>query len=98
MEKVKASYETLFVADVAQGEEAAKSVVEKFTALISENAENVEVNEWGKRRLAYPINDLTDGYYVLVTFTAPTDFPSELERRYSIDEGILRYMVVRANA
>ncbi len=72
--------------------------MEKFTKLIQENAENVEVNEWGKRRLAYPINDLNDGYYVLVTFNAASEFPSELERIYSITEGILRYMVVRADA
>ncbi len=98
MEKVKASYETLFVCDVAQGEEATKALVEKFTALIQENAENVEVNEWGKRRLAYPINDLTDGYYVLVTFTADGSFPAELERIFSITEGLLRYMVIRTNA
>ncbi len=98
MEKVKASYETLFVVDVAQGEEAAKALVEKFTALIQENAENVEVNEWGKRRLAYPINDLNDGYYVLVTFCADGSFPAELERIYSITEGLLRYMVIRTNA
>jgi small subunit ribosomal protein S6 len=98
MEKVKASYETLFVCDVAQGEEATKALVEKFTALIQENAENVEVNEWGKRRLAYPINDLNEGYYVLVTFNANASFPAELERVYSITEGLLRYMVVRTNA
>jgi small subunit ribosomal protein S6 len=98
MEKIKASYETLFVVDVAQGEEAAKAIVEKFTKLIGENSENMEVNEWGKRRLAYPINDLTDGYYVLVTFNAAPEFPAELERVFSITEGILRYMVTRANA
>ena len=98
MEKNNASYETLFVVDLTPGEEAVKSVIEKFTSLIADNGTVTEVNEWGKRRLAYPINDMNDGYYVLVKFTAPTEFPAELERVFSINDAIMRSMVVALEA
>ncbi len=95
MEKINASYETIFVVDLSNGEDAVKAMVEKFTSLIAANGTITEVNEWGKRRLAYPINDLNEGYYVLVKFTAPAAFPAELERVYGITEGIMRSIVVR---
>ena len=94
----KNAYEALFIIDMSEGGAAVKSLVEKFTALISEHAEITGVNEWGKRRLAYPINDKNEGYYVLVNFSSPTDFPSELERIFGITEGIMRYMVTRTEA
>ncbi|MBQ7125415.1 MAG: 30S ribosomal protein S6 [Clostridia bacterium] len=94
MEKNNASYETLFVVELTNGEEAVKSLVEKFTKLIADNGTITEVNEWGKRKLAYPINDMNEGYYVLVRFTAPTAFPAELERVYKITDGIMRSIVV----
>ena len=96
MEKMNASYETIFVVDLQNGEEEVKGVVEKFTKLISDNGEIEEINEWGKRRLAYPINDLNEGYYVLVKFNAPAQFVSELERIFGITEGIMRSIVVKA--
>ena len=98
MEKVKALYENLFIVTMKDGEEATKALVEKFVSLIKENAEDVEVNEWGKRRLAYPINDLNEGYYVLVTFKADPTFPAELERIFSITEGIMRSLTTRLDA
>jgi small subunit ribosomal protein S6 len=98
MEKNNASYEVLFVVDLTPGEEGVKALVEKFTSLIAENGTVNEVNEWGKRRLAYPINDMNEGYYVLVNFSAPTDFPAELERIFSITDGILRSMVIAKEA
>ena len=98
MEKNNMSYEVLFVVDLTPGEEAVKALVEKFTSLIAANGTVNEVNEWGKRRLAYPINDMNDGYYVLVNFSAPTDFPAELERIFSITDGILRSMVIAKEA
>jgi small subunit ribosomal protein S6 len=98
MEKNNASYEVLFVVDLTPGEEAVKALVEKFTSLIAANGTVNEVNEWGKRRLAYPINDMNEGYYVLVNFSAPTDFPAELERIFSITDGILRSMVIAKEA
>ena len=92
MEKKICSYETLFAVSGNLVEEDCKAVVEKFVNLVKENATDVTVNEWGKRRLAYPINYVTEGYYVLVTFKSEPSFPLELERVFGITEGILRYM------
>ena len=63
MEKVLNSYESLFIVDLSNGEEAAKATVAKFTDLIAKNGEIIEIADWGKRHLAYPINDMNDGYY-----------------------------------
>ena len=95
MEKVINSYETLFIVDVENGEEAAKATVAKFTDIIAKNAEIVEVSDWGKRRLAYLINDKPEGYYTVVTFKSEPAFPAELERLYNIDENVMRSMVLR---
>ena len=95
MEKIINSYETLFITSVANGEEATKATVEKFTNLIGSNAEIVEVNEWGKRRLAYPINDMPEGYYTVVTHKCAPDFLAELDRLFNIDESIMRSRTVK---
>ncbi len=96
MEKVNKYYECLFVVDVSNGEEATKASVEKFVGIINANAEEVvEVAQWGKRRLAYPINDKPEGYYVVATFKSAPEFPSELERLLTIDESIMRQVTVR---
>ena len=96
MEIIKNFYESMFIVDVTGGEDAVKASVEKFVGLINANSETVyEVNEWGKRRLAYPINDKPEGYYVVVTFKADPEFPAEFERLANIDESILRSMVIR---
>ena len=94
MEKIMNSYETLFVISPELSEDATKALVEKFTGLIAENGELGEVSEWGRRRLAYPINDMTEGYYVLVNFKSASDFPAELERIFKITDGIHREIVV----
>ena len=95
MEKVINSYETLFIVDVTGDEEATKATVTKFTDIIAKNAEIVEVADWGKRRLAYPINDMPEGYYTVVTFKADALFPAELDRLYNIDESIMRSIIVK---
>ena len=95
MEKVINSYECLFIVDTTNGDDVVKAKVEKFTGKIAANAEFVEVNEWGKRRLAYPINDKSEGYYVIVTFKSEPAFIAEIERRFNIDETIMRYLVVK---
>ena len=92
MEKKICSYETLFVVNGTFSEEDTKATVEKFVNLINENATDVDVNEWGKRRLAYPINYVTEGYYVLVSFKSEPSFPIELDRVFGITEGVIRYM------
>ena len=95
MEKVINSYECLFIVDVSKSEEATDATVNKFMSLIEANAEVVDVAKWGKRRLAYPINDMPEGYYVVTTFKAAPEFPSELERLFNIDESIMRSMVLK---
>ena len=92
MEKKICSYETLFAISGNLAEDDYKALEEKFVNLINDNATDVTVNEWGKRRLAYPINYVTEGYYVLVTFKSEPSFPLELERVFGITEGIIRYM------
>ena len=95
MEKVFNCYETLFITDVSNGEEATQATVEKFVNLITANGEVLGVNKWGKRRLAYAINDMPEGYYTVVTFKCEGTFPSELERLYNIDENVMRSMVIK---
>lgn len=95
MEKVINSYESMFAVSLANGEEAAKATVNKFTELVSANAENVQIDEWGKRRFAYPIEDMNEGYYTVVTFKSEAAFPAELQRLMNIDESVLRAMVIR---
>ena len=92
MEKKICSYETLFAVSGNLVEEDAKAVIEKFVTLINDNGTDVTVNEWGKRRLAYPINYVTEGYYVLVSYKSEPSFPIELDRVFGITEGVLRYM------
>ena len=92
MEKKICSYETLFAVSGNLTEDDYKAIVEKFVNLVNENATDVSVNEWGKKRFAYPINYVTEGYYVLVTFKSEPTFPLELERVFGITEGVLRYM------
>ena len=95
MEKVINSYESLFIVDVARGEEATEATVNKFMSVIEANAEVVDVAKWGKRRLAYPINDMPEGYYTVVTHKCPGDFLAELDRLFNIDESIMRSMTVK---
>ena len=97
MDKI-CSYETLFIVDVQQGEEGIKALVEKFTGLIAANGTVESVDEWGKRKLAYPIDYKTEGTYVLMSFNSAPEFPKELERNMKNDEQILRYMVTRKEA
>ena len=95
MENKTNSYETLFVVSPELSEEDRAALIEKFTKLIADNGELGEVAEWGMRRLAYPIDYKTEGYYVLVNFNSASDFPAELERIFGITEGILRSIVIR---
>ena len=95
MPTVKGSYEAVFIFSQALGEEGVPAMVEKFKTLIAENSEIGDIDEWGKRRLAYPINDETEGYYVLYNFVSGPEFPTELERVSGITDGVLRSLVVR---
>ena len=87
-------YETVMVFSTAIAEEETKALVEKFTNLIAKNGTVESVDEWGKRRLAYPINDKNDGYYVLVNYSCEPEFPAELDRVLKITDGVLRSLIV----
>ncbi len=80
--------------DPALGEEAIAAMIEKFKALVETQGTVSAIDDWGKRRLAYPINDLTEGHYVLMTFTAAPELPAELDRVLKITEGIMRSMII----
>ncbi len=89
------NYETIIVYSLANGEEAAKTLSEKFKAMMEKNGTVDSVDEWGKRRLAYLINDEEDGYYVLYNHSCEPAFPAELERVLGITEGVLRSLVIK---
>lgn len=88
-------YEVAMVFSVKNGDDAVNALNEKFSALIAENATVENVDDWGKRKLAYPINYETDGYYVFTTFVSAPKFPAELERIAGITDGVLRVMVIK---
>jgi small subunit ribosomal protein S6 len=89
-------YESIYIIRPTVEEEGIKALIERFSNLIQQEGGQIEnVDEWGKRRLAYPIDDLNEGYYVLVNFSAESDLPEELERNYKITDDILRYLTIR---
>ena len=91
-------YEAMYIVTPEMEDEAIKGVNEKFSGIITANGGEIEkTDEWGRKKLAYPIDYKTEGYYVLVNFAAAPELPRELERNFRNDESILRYMVVRQN-
>ena len=94
MPKITGKYETIFIVNATLTEEAINAVVEKFTNLIAANGEITKIDQWGKRRMAYAIDDMTEGYYVLVEFDSKPDFPAELDRIYKITDGVVRSIIV----
>ncbi|NLV50817.1 MAG: 30S ribosomal protein S6 [Clostridiales bacterium] len=93
MAKTQANYEAMYIINATLGDEDIAAVVEKFKSLIEASGTLKEMELMGKRRLAYPINDMPEGYYVLVKFTAAPDFPAELKRVFGITEGVIRALV-----
>ena len=94
MAKITGKYEVLYIIDPAQGEEGIAALVEKFKAMVEAEGTLSNIDEWGKRRMAYAINDLTEGYYVLMNMETKPEFPAELERVMKITDGILRCVVI----
>ena len=94
MAKINANYEALYILKSDLSEEQTAALEERFKTVVEANGTVSEVNEWGKRRLAYPINDLMEGYYVLMTFTAAAAIPAELDRIFRITDGVMRSMIV----
>ena len=91
-------YEAMYIVTPEMEDEAIKGVIEKFSGIITANCGEIEkTDESGRKKLAYPIDYKTEGYYVLVNFAAAPELPRELERNFRNDESILRYMVVRQN-
>ena len=88
-------YESIFIINPDVGEENIKTIVEKFKSLFESSAQLENIDEWGKRKLAYAIADKTEGYYVLANFSAEPEFPHELERIYKITDGIIKYMIIK---
>jgi small subunit ribosomal protein S6 len=90
------NYETLFIIDPNLDEEAIKNLIEKFKGLIETNGgEITNLDEWGKRRRAYKVENLTEGYYVLINFKGEPAVAQDLERVFKITDGIVRYLIIR---
>lgn len=88
-------YETIYIINPELDTEAVKELVERFKGVVERNGGQVtEIDEWGKRRLAYPIKDRREGYYVLMNFTAGAEAARDLERVYKITNGLLRYLII----
>ena len=94
MAQTEGKYETIFILNPTLDEENLAAMTGKFKGLVEANATLGTVEEWGKRRLAYPINDLPEGHYVLMTFTSKPEFPAELDRIYKITDGVMRSLIV----
>lgn len=95
MAKMQGKYETVFIVNPKLEEAATTAVIERFKTLIEENSTEMELDDWGgKRRLAYPIQDETEGHYTLIRFTSSPAFPAELDRIYKITDGIMRSLIV----
>lgn len=89
-------YESIYIINPDVDAEGIKGLVEKFNALIeSEGGKVTETNEWGMKKLAYPIKKFTQGYYVLVNFEAKPEFIDELERIYKITDSVIKFITVR---
>jgi len=97
VKKMAKNYEAVYILNPVIGEEATAATTEKIQALVEASATLEKVDVWGRRRLAYEINDQKEGYYVLMNFSAEAEFPKELERVLKITEGVMRYLVVRTD-
>ena len=89
-----AKYETMLITSAALDEEATAALVGKFKTLIEANGTIDSIDEWGKRRLAYPINDEEEVVYTVINFTSEPSFPAELDRVYKITEGVMRSLII----
>ena len=91
-------YELMYIIKPDMADEAREALIARFSGLISGAGGTVDKSdEWGKRRLAYPIQFLSEGYYLLVNFTAPAELIRELERNMRISEDVLRFLVTRTD-
>ena len=89
------NYETIMIINSNLEESTIKATVEKFEALINANGKVESTEEWGKKKLAYPIKKQAEGYYVLVNFTSNPEFIDELDRVYNITDEVIKHIVVK---
>lgn len=90
------SYELLYIIKPTVEEEARAALIARFADIVkNDNGEVENIDEWGMRKLAYAIDYISEGYYVLMNFKANADLPAELERNLKISEDVMRFMVVR---
>ena len=88
-------YESMYILKPDLDEDAKNALVARFSDIVTQNGGEIEkIDEWGKKRLAYPINYINDGYYVLMYFSAPAELPAELERNYKISDDVMRFIVI----
>ncbi len=88
-------YESIFIVSTLLEDEKIQEIIEKVKNLVETSGQLEKIDEWGKRRLAYDINDQKEGYYTLMQFSAEPEFPIELERIYKITEGVIKYIILR---
>ena len=92
------NYEAMIVYSVKESEDAAKALVEKFKALIEKHGTVESVDEWGKKRLAYEIQKMKEGFFYFIHFDAEATCPAEVEKRVRIMEPVIRYLCVKEEA
>lgn len=90
-------YESIFIVSALLEDEKIQEIITKVKNFVEESGQLEKFDEWGKRRLAYEIEDQKEGYYTLMHFTAESEFPAELERIYKITEGVIKYIILRRN-
>ena len=92
-------YETMYILDPSLEDERREALIQRFADIVKADGGEVEsIDEWGKRKLAYPINYIPEGYYVLMNFSADSNVPAELERNYRIVEDVMRHVIIRKDA
>ncbi len=92
-------YETMYILDPSLEDERREAIIQRFADIVKADGGEVEsIDEWGKRKLAYPINYIPEGYYVLMNFSADSNVPAELERNYRIVEAVMRHVIIRKDA
>mgnify|MGYP000918054270 FL=1 len=90
-------YESIFIVSALLEDEKIQEIITKVKNFVEESGQLEKFDEWGKRRLAYEIEDQKEGYYTLMHFTAESEFPAKLERIYKITEGVIKYIILRRN-
>lgn len=92
------NYEVMFVIDPALEDEKKDAAIERVKEVISSEGEVVNVDVWGLRKLAYPIQKQKDGYYAVIEFKAEPTLPQELDRRLKISDDFIRHIIVNKDA